>query len=99
MDDELEKPTALITCYCSESFVRRVEVSITYPKQRIIVTHRVWRNDGSKSLDEITDEIMDFVSKRNAQKVMLVDRVLPMSEASIGKCRNCGGEIVRVPWV
>lgn len=90
-------PVALISSFGSGGSVKR-EVSITYPKQRIIVTHKAWVNDGTRTADELTDEIMRFCTEHNTSNIQFVDRLLPMSEASTGKCEHCGGEMTRVPW-
>jgi hypothetical protein len=91
-------PVALISSYGSEADIQRIEVSITYPKQRIVIIHKVWENDDSKPMDPVIDEVMEFLGKHNVGQIQMLDRVLPMSEASTGKCHHCGESMVRVPW-
>lgn len=94
-----EKITALISCYGTRSNIEKVEVSITYPKSQVIITHKTWLYDPRQDVNSITDEIMFFCKKHNVQEMMRVDRLLPLSEYSGGKCPHCNENTVRVPWV
>lgn len=93
------KPIALMSSYGADGYVQRVEVSITYPKQMLIVTHKAWVNDGSKTTDQITTEAVAFAKKHNVARIEMVDSLLPISEVTTGKCPHCGGDGVRVPWI
>lgn len=93
-----EKITALISYYGTRSHIEKVEVSITYPKSRVIVTHKTWLYDPLQDVNAVTDEIMFFCKKHNVQEIIKVDSPLPVSESSGGKCPHCNEDIVRVPW-
>ena len=103
IEDEIrhQKRVALVSSYVDdEGMVKRIEVSITYPKLRQIVNHRVWKwEDRDWNPDELSTDVIKFCEAHNADEVQVIDRPLPLSEASVERCRHCGGENVRVPWV
>ena len=94
-----EKITALISCYGTRGRVEKVEVSITYPESQVLITHKTWQYDPQLDVNSVTDEIMLFCRKHNVQEMMRVDKILPLSEYSGGKCPHCDDNVVRVPWV
>lgn len=94
-----EELTALISCYGNNSDIKKIEVSITYPKSRVIVTHKSWKQNPDLDMEQVIDEIMTFCKKHNVDKIMRLDSPLPLSEAAENKCPHCNEECVRVPWI
>jgi RNA polymerase-binding transcription factor DksA len=75
-----------------------VEVSITYPKRKVIVIHKAW-DEVDITSDQLHDEILLFCAKNNVSQIQFLDESLPMSESGkFKKCPHCGEEISRVPW-
>ena len=96
--NSFDKIVGLLSFYGEGEEVLRAEVSITYPNFKKILAHQIWTNDGSKDLDSITEEIMDFCKEHNVDLIEIVDELLPMPNISHKRCPHCNGELVRVPW-
>lgn len=92
------KIVALVANYGENDNIQRIEVSITRPRERSIITHRMWDIDGSKDMDQVTDEVMAFCEQYRAVEIKIIDRLLPLSEASDETCPHCDEPSVRVPW-
>lgn len=91
--DTSDRPLALVSAYGADAAIQRIEVSITFPKRRIVVAHTFWEYDGSKSMDEVIDKVMEFAARHNASQIQMIDRVLPISAGmNTLSRRNAGTE-------
>jgi len=67
---------ALISMYGEdESRIERIDVSITYPDKRL-VAYKSWNNEGTKSLDQVTDEVIRFAKEFGVDEIRMLDEVL-----------------------
>ena len=71
------KPVALISTYGEEENIEKIEVSITYPDKRL-VAYKSWNNDGTKNLDQVTDEVISFAKEHGVDEIQMLDEVLPI---------------------
>jgi hypothetical protein len=71
------KPVALISTYGKEENIEKIEVSITYPDKRL-VAYKSWNNDGTRNLDQVTDEVIRFAKERGVDEIQMLDHVLPI---------------------
>ena len=71
------KPVALVSMYGEEENIEKIEVLITYPDKRL-VAYKSWNNDGTKNLNQVTDEVISFAKEHGVDEIQMVDEVLPI---------------------
>jgi hypothetical protein len=71
------KPVALISMYGAEENIEKIEVSITYPDKRL-VAYKSWNNDGTRNLDQVTDEVISFAKEHGVDEIQMLEEVLPI---------------------
>ena len=52
-------------------------MSIVYPDKRL-VAYKSWNNDGTKNLDQVTDEVINFAKEHGVDEIQMLDEVLPI---------------------
>jgi hypothetical protein len=71
------KPVAVVSSYGKNGEVEKMEVSILDADGRSI-TYKSWINDGMKSIDQVTDEVILFATNHHVGQIQMVDELLPL---------------------
>ena len=71
------KPVAVVSSYGKDGEVEKMEVSIIDVDGRSIA-YKSWVNDGMKSVDEVTDELILFATNHHVGQIQMVDELLPL---------------------
>jgi hypothetical protein len=71
------KPVAVVSSYGKDGEVEKMEVSIVDADGRSIA-YKSWTNDGVKSLDQVTDEVILFATNHHVGQIQMVDELLPL---------------------
>jgi hypothetical protein len=71
------KPVAVVSSYGKNGEVEKMEVSIIDADGKSIA-YKSWINDGMKSLDQVTDEVILFATKHHVGQIQVVDELLPL---------------------
>ncbi len=61
------KPVALISMYGAEEDIEKIEV-----------LYKSWNNDGTRNLDQVTDEVISFAKEHGVDEIQMLDEVLPI---------------------
>jgi len=83
---------ALITLYGTEQNIVGGIVAIIEDGQ--LVEHNTFNN--LEDIDKLTTEMINYATNRNVKQIKCVDRPMPAKEF-YETCKECGGDIVRVP--
>ena len=93
----MNKKMALATRYGKNDIAIAVVVTIVNKKKKKLLNHKTFYVKDYNNTDEITDIIIRYAEKNNAEPLELSDKLVPVEELE-KKCPKCGESIVRVPW-
>ena len=71
------KPIAVVFSYGKDGEVEKMEVSII-DADGTSIAYKSWVNDGVKSLDQVTDEVIVFATDHHVGQIQMVGELLPL---------------------
>ena len=71
------KRVAVVSSYGKNGEVEKMEVSIIDVDGRSIA-YKSWINDGMRSIDQVTDEVILFATNHHVGQIQMVDELLPL---------------------